>query len=201
MPEKEDKRVKIKVEEESASSEALSEEKPEEAPKEEKVENKSSSFFVLFISFLLGLVFGAGLIGGIFYYKTKVEKPNNQAVSQPTPGGEQTTEMTPEASPSASPSDHSLSTYKVQILNGSGKAGEAAKAEKLLKTAGLTNTKTANALSYDYKETEISLKSNVPDAVYETVVKSLSSYQTKKAGTLDDSSLYDIIITIGQEIK
>jgi len=219
MPDKEEKRVKIKVEEKpeeevqpvttpqediskeaEVKTEAVETQKPEtiDQPKKEKA---GVSFFVLFILFLLGLILGAGLIGGVFYYKTKVEKTGVSPT--PTPASSPTDVMMDESSPSPSPEEASLklSEYKVQILNGSGTKGAAGKIEALVNDAGLTDTTTGNASSYDYQETEIALKSSVPSSVYDTLVDSLTDYKTTKGGTLSDSSSYDIVITVGQATK
>src|SRR4030065_6477 len=92
----------------------------------------------------------------------------------------------------------SLKKYSVQILNGSGIAGEAGRVEKLLNTAGFTNTKTGNAQSYDFQETEVAVKKGDPDILFNNVEKALSSYKITKIDPLNESSSFDIIITVGK---
>lgn len=228
--EKKDKRVKIKVEEEGAPTEVLPDEKPveeakaaeetkdagkEEAPKEEKTEEKvvkpvpenkeKTSFFILFISFLIGLLLGAGLIGGFFYYKQRVENVATSEASltpAPTYSPETTVESSPEASASASSKPSSdLSKYSIQILNGSGISGEAGKVETLLKAAGLTKTTTGNAKAYDYEETEVAMKESVPSTVFDGISSALAKYSLKETDTLPSSSSYDVVITVGSTKK
>jgi len=227
--EKKDKRVKIKVEEESAPTEVLPDEKPaeevktteestetvkEEAPKEEKTEEKvekpapenkeKTSFFILFISFLIGLLLGAGLIGGFFYYRQKVENVATSETSLtpiPTYSAE-TVEGSPEASASASSKPSAdFSKYSVQILNGSGIAGEAGKVETLLNDAGFSKTTTGNAKAYDYEETEVAMKESVSSSIFDEISSALSKYSLKEADTLPSSSSYDVVITVGSTKK
>src|SRR4030043_599655 len=151
-------------------------------------------FWILFFSFLIGLVLGAGLIGGIFYYRSKVGKlAINVTTETPSP------QVTTESSPTPQSEENiDLSKYSVQILNGSGIAGEAGRVEKLLNTAGFTNTKTGNAKAYDFQESEIAIKKGIPDILFSEVEKALSSYKLTKIDPLDESSSFDILITVGK---
>jgi hypothetical protein len=160
-------------------------------------------FWVMFLAFLIGLSLGAGLIGGIFYYKSHVDNVNlSLSKSNPTavPTTAPTTGDQPSASSSASPkSKQDLAKISVQVLNGSGISGEASKVETLLKSTGFTNIKTGNATKYDYQETEISLKKGVDVTLLDTVTESLSTYSTKESAT--PSATYDIQIIVGAKKK
>jgi len=151
-------------------------------------------FWILFFAFIIGLVLGAGLIGGIFYYRSKVGKlAINVTTATPTP------QSTTESSPTPQSEENlDLSKYSVQILNGSGIAGEAGRVEKLLNTSGFTNTKTGNAQSYDFQETEVAIKKGDPDILFNNVEKALASYKITKIDALNESSSYDIVITVGK---
>lgn len=223
-----EKRVKISVVEEPASDGASSpsvemgskdiekkeEQNAQEVSKkdEKKTPDQSKStgegidrdkmpFWVMFLAFLVGLSLGAGLIGGIFYFKSHVDKLNSLSG---TPSPKPVLSLAPAplesntASSSASPvSKPDLSQYTVQVLNGSGIKGEAAKVEALLKEAGFTNIKTGNASRYDYEETEVSLKKGVETALMETITKALEGYSIKELTT--SSPIYDILITVGSK--
>jgi len=227
MPEEEiEKRVKIKVEEsETAPEESSANIKSEEqssldinvsdvAPVENNDVSKDTTAstanmpkekiptWVLVFAFLGGLAIGAGLIGGIFYYKQKMEPVLTEPTQTPlptfSPETETSTEETPEASSSASPKAKAdFSKYSLSILNGSGIIGEAGKVEKLVKEAGFSKTKTGNAQSYDFESTEIAVKTTVPDSVYKSLTESLSDYKIKKVEDLTSTSTYDIVITVG----
>ncbi|MFC1710365.1 LytR C-terminal domain-containing protein [Patescibacteria group bacterium] len=224
--EEDKKRVKVEVVEESTDEKEKptdetkeeklevdsKETKEEETPKEDKEvsednkENKEKEehkgpesdklpFWILFFAFLIGLTLGAGLIGGIFYYKSKVENNIFEKVkpeSTVTPTIEEKEDVEATAEPEAD-----LSVYKLQILNGSGIKGEASKVDALVKSAGFGSTSTGNADSYNYETTEISYKEKVTEDAIKTLKESLSDYETKAVGDLDEDSDYDIVIIVG----
>ena len=151
-------------------------------------------FWILFFAFLIGLTLGAGLIGGVFYYRSKVGKLAINVTKE---------KSSPQATVESSPTPQSeekldLSKYSIQILNGSGIAGEAGRVEKLLNTVGFTNTKTGNAKTYDFEESEIAIKKSDPEILFSEVEKALSSYKLTKIDPLDESSSFDIVITVGK---
>ena len=238
MPEEtKDKRVKIKVEEDSESTTSEIEQKPEiksekpaepdrpeetipEKTQEDKKEEQTKPIessgdkpesdkipaWVIILAFFGGLALGAGLIGGIFYYQASVNKslpettPTPAELSIPTEIPENT--ASPSASTKASPdAKNNFSKYSVQILNGSGISGEASKVDSLLEKAGFTKTTTGNAKSYDYEETEVSIKSSLPDTVYEAISSALSTYELKKVDPPTSGSSHDVVITVGKSKK
>lgn len=215
MAEDDEKRVKISVVEDSPEDKKeedknrdveKEEAKPEDhstPEKDEKVEVKEEKqkkekvpFWIIFIAFLLGLSLGAGIIGGIFYYKVRVENmlpkesPTPEAMSTPTPQQETAT-----PTPVSKEDKESL---KIQVLNGSGIAGEASKVEGSLNDAGFTTITTGNAKSYDYTDTELSVKSSVSNELKSEIKDALSGYTLKDSDELPDSSTYDVVITVGK---
>lgn len=147
---------------------------------------------VLFILALF-LVIGA-VIGGIFYYKSKVSKVETQE-------GDEEAEVTLTPTPTSLPtgSELDLSKYSVNVLNGSGVVGEAGKAAENLDSLGFKEIKTGNAESYDFTTTSVRLKAEVADGVYEKISEALSgTYNVEKGKTsLDKDSSYDVEITVG----
>src|SRR3989344_7394913 len=83
-----------------------------------------------------------------------------------------TQSVTSEASSSA---NLKLSSYKLAVLNGSGISGKAASVKNKLVLLGFSDVKTGNADNSGYTDTEISLKKNIPDTVYDVINKSLST--------------------------
>lgn len=162
----------------------------------EKTYQQKTPFWILFLTFLLGLTLGAGLIGGVFYYKLRVEKVQVATVS-PTP---EVLVNKEEVKETPKPEEIKISDLKVLILNGSGIKGEAGKVEALLKEAGFEKTETGNADSYDYKDTTIFVKPTISDSIYEKISNSLAGYSLKKA-ELEPSSGYDIKIIVGKNKK
>lgn len=188
--------VKKEETETSDTKENEKETSPKSSPKRDKI-----PFWILFFAFLVGLSLGAGLVGGIFYYKTNVE----EALSEVEPTNAPSSEIPEDEATTNSEKDKTeeldLSEYSISILNGSGIAGEAGKVENLLSTAGFTKTTAGNAKSYDYKATEVSLGEKVPDEVYDEIIDSLSVYEVEKSGPLESTNKYDVVITVGSTKK
>lgn len=151
-------------------------------------ERRGTSFLTLTLAFIGGFLIGALLVGGIFYFKAAV------LPSQPTPAPSQEPLPIPEAT--ASP-EADLTKYKVQALNGSGTAGAALKVKDLLESAGFKDIKTGNAKTYDFTDTEVAMKKDVPDSVFSAIQKALSGYKVTKADNLTDTATYDVVITVG----
>jgi len=178
----EDKSIKDK---DDNSQESIEKPKPERLP-----------FWVLFIAFVIGLSIGAGLIGGIFYYRSKVSKTNKTVTIKPTSTPLSTPKITVEENIPEKKID--LSKYKIQVLNGSGIKGIASKTSDLLEEAGFKDIDTENADSYSYTKTEVSLKSSVKPDVFKSIEETLTNYTVEKSDDLKDTSDYDIVITVGQ---
>lgn len=173
----------------------LSEVKPEIT--EEKTSKKGFSFIKFFFILLivLGLISLVG--GGVYYYNNKLHgSPVNNNPSNNEP------QITATATPTVvEDTVIDYSTLKVNILNGSGIAGEAGRAKDLLSNLEFSSVETGNASSYDFTDTIISLKENVDSRVYEELEKAFSdNYSvTKNETPVDENSDFDIIITVGSD--
>lgn len=171
----------------------LSEVKPEIT----KETNKKSFSFLKFI-FILLLVLGfISLVGGgIYYYQKNVMAPTDFDSDQKT---SDESSPTPTSTPKVEEIDYS--TLKVNILNGSGIAGEAGKAKALLDEFEFSSVETGNASSYNFTDTIISLKEEVNSQIYENISEALSENYSvaKNDKSLDTNSDYDIVITVGSK--
>lgn len=160
-------------------------------------EHGGSGLRILLI-FITALLVGGAAVGGFFYYsqiKTK-EPPKN--VKSETPVQAPTAAPTePVASESAQKTD--AATLSVQILNGSGTAGEAARVRDELQKAGFEKFSLGNADSYDYTDTEVQVKEGLPGTVFESIQKSLSAYTVVEESALPTSSSYDVVINVGKK--
>lgn len=198
------KAEKVEIENETAPSK-----EPEEVEKEviepEPTENTDKlPFWVLFLSFLIGVSLGAGLIGGIFYYQSSVDNLSiiSEETTQPSASpkvSDSKSTPSPSTDEDAVEADVNLSVYKVQVLNGSGIGGEAAKAETLVVNAGFTNTTTGNAKSYSHTTTEIQYKDSVDKRAFSPLEKALEVYVVERTDVLPESNAYDIVIIVGQD--
>jgi Tfp pilus assembly protein PilP len=167
----------------------LKEVRPDTSKEVEK-KSKISGKLIIFVLLTLALV---GVVGGGFYYfNSRVTKEESEVVvEEPSP--------TSTPTPTEAPEEVDLSEYNLNVLNGSGVAGEAGAVDTLLQGADFTEAETGNADSYDYTTTVISMKKNVPSSVYTTIKEALEDdYIVEKDDEyLDDSSDYDIVVTVG----
>ena len=198
-PEEPDKKTD---EEETGNSGEIKQ--PEELPvyerKPEPVNDEPKSDIKLFVFVaVITAVVVAALAGGIYVYMTGTNNLENSPA--PTPESTVAPEGSPVSSPESSPSaELELSEFKVQILNGSGKIGEAGKAKTLLEKAGFKVGNTGNAAAFDFTDSVIQIKNSVSEDVLDKVKSSLSSvYSVKIGDILDSDSDYDIVITVGSE--
>ncbi|MEK7497457.1 MAG: LytR C-terminal domain-containing protein [Patescibacteria group bacterium] len=168
-----------------------------EAPPINLEESKSDIKLFIFVAIITALVVAA-LAGGIYVYLNGINNLNNPAPSPTaTPIVEETSVPSPTASSAA---EVKLSTYKVQILNGSGKIGEANKAKALLEKAGFEIKSTANAATFDFTDTIIESKSTVSETAVAAAKEALSkTYSVEIGDALPASSAYDIVITVGSK--
>ncbi|OGM30796.1 hypothetical protein A2630_00380 [Candidatus Woesebacteria bacterium RIFCSPHIGHO2_01_FULL_44_10] len=168
----------------------------EEQLKPEEVEPKASgNFKVVFITALITAIIVASLAGGIYVYLSGVGKLPE--VSGETPKPVPTVTPTPTATPEP---ELDLSVYKVQVLNGSGTAGAAGAAEELLVNTGFVVEDTRNAKTFDFTDTVIQAKENVPEAVVDEAQTALEDDYTIEIGDeLPETSDYDLVITVGSK--
>lgn len=148
--------------------------------------------FVIIIPgfFLLG-----ALLGGIFFYQKSFS-----GKAQPTPTPSSYDNMI-SSSPLAAPTPQAnldLSKYPINVMNGSGIAGQANAVKSILTSAGFTVSATGNASSYDFTKTVIKAKSDVPAAFITQLTAALSkSYVLDTNQSLATSSADEVEVIIG----
>lgn len=155
------------------------------------VDKKKFIFIGLIIFVVLGVI-----AGGIFVYKRAMGKKETAPVV-PKVSPSPTSVETPEASPAPEIKREDL---KLQVLNGSGVAGAAGEAKELLEGLGYQNIETGNADSYDYEETEISIKEDKEDYL-EMLRDDLADKYTlsTESATLEEESEFDAVVIIGSK--
>src|SRR3989344_5330647 len=141
--------------------------KKEEIREAEKEQGKN--VLKLFTIAFLSMIFVAIVTGGVYTYLSGVSLSKNEI------------KITPELTP-----------YKVNVLNGSGKIGVASQIKTDLATGGFKKITTNNANSFDYQETLVSAKENVPETVTNLIKEILSKKYTVADGeSLKESSSFD----------
>ena len=167
----------------------------------EDSDDKGINFKLIALIFMiLGLI--GIVVGGIFYYKSRVSKPK-EGEGLPTPTAQPVT-IIPTETPKEEKKEETrldLSKYSLRILNGSGMPGEAGKVADMLDDLDFNQIKTANADSYDYEKTEVSLKKDTPKAVYDEIKKKIEEvYDVELTeSTLAASTSFDAEITVGKK--
>ncbi|OGM10705.1 hypothetical protein A2Z22_05360 [Candidatus Woesebacteria bacterium RBG_16_34_12] len=156
---------------------------------------KKKMFFILFI-----LIIVAGVIsGGIWYFNNNFKKEDSDTNVD---NGSQVVTPSPEVSATPTQAQEvDTSEYSINILNGSGIAGEAGRVENLLSDIDFKVIDTANADSYDYVETEVQIKENLPDTLYNLIKESLENNYivTRLDENLTEDSEYDVVIIVGSQ--
>lgn len=92
-------------------------------------------------------------------------------------------------------------SYRVQVLNGSGIAGEAVKVADLLIPDGFSKPTTGNADAYTYTDTAVRLKGAVPSVVYDRIESALSAYSVTRSAELASDAAFDISVIVGSKKK
>ncbi len=145
----------------------------------------------VFFLFILGLIAG----GIIYYTKSMGVKQTESIVSK-----ENIETISPTLQPTEKPRKLDLKVFKVNILNGSGIKGEAAKVKNILVENGFSdeNLTTGNADSYNYKQTIVKLKQNIEEEVFESIKNYLKNYEViMSEEKLPENFSFDVVITIG----
>lgn len=192
---------KIAEQPEVASSETqASAEEAKEWIKKDKdtvtpVEAKGGGSKKALIGGLITFVVVGILAGGIFYFNSKVS--NQTPVQSETSADLSTPLPTTQATTSPEP-QVDLTTLSINILNGSGTAGQAGVVQELLEEAGFETIETGNAGSFDFKATQVSLKPGVSETVFDTIKSALEGkYVVEQGDALEEDSDYDVVITVG----
>lgn len=141
------------------------------------------TFSILIVSFLI--------IGKYFLSKQQETNQLNPISS-----------ITPTSIPTSAPTIN-FDSLKIQVLNGSGVAGEAVKVTDLLSQNKFKVTKTGNASNFNFLETQIETTKSISPQIVDLLIKSLEKeyISTVSATKLNDLNEYDIVITTGKSIN
>ena len=166
----------------------------------DKTQSKSSISNKKLLTIIIAIfIISSLIIGGIL----RSRKSKQEEVSSPSPPAVITPSPEASSEPSPSPATLDLSSYSIQVLNGSGVAGEAGSVKDALETGGFEEINTSNADNYDHTDTEVSLKDNISESVFNEIENILSSSYTVvlDSDSLTSRSDYDVVIIIGEKDK
>ncbi|MEK9178618.1 MAG: LytR C-terminal domain-containing protein [Patescibacteria group bacterium] len=159
------------------------------------VSEKKSYGWLLIVGAILAVII---LLGGLLFYYKGIQNSTSNATPSPTPSPTPTAseEPTPTATAEAK---LDREKYGIEVLNGSGKSGQAASMQKILEDAGFKVDSIGNADDSSYSDSEISAKEKIEKEFLDELIKELSkTYEvSKKIGKLEDSEDSDIVIIVG----
>ena len=144
----------------------------------------------LFWKILPALLIILSLLVGAFLYLQKTGLQVKQTAISVSP--------TPKPSPINQPVKLDLTKYKVEILNGSGIQGDAAKTKTILEKEGFTTVNTGNALQLE-ADTIVTYSNAMPKNEVGSLTDLLKgNFPSATFQQATPSAAYDIIITIGK---
>lgn len=160
-------------------------------------DEKNSRMFLLgLVGFvILGIVIGLFLFGALKYPFAQTNKAELTKTESITP----TSSPTPTVVAEITPSEELAKSATVQVLNGTGIAGQAAKASNIIKEIGFEDVKTGNADTQDAKNTTVVFSSKIPKGVQKKIITELEKTFSKVVSkTSSGSADFDIVITTGK---
>ncbi len=149
------------------------------------------------IGLVIGLAIGLVVGGGVWLISggstnLGLSKPKPTATPTETP-----TTPTPEASPTPQLERSDLS---LEVLNGSGEPGAAGDAQAVLEDLGYENIEAGNADSYDYDQTEVSIKEGKKEYLQLLLNDLKEEYSiSSESAYLEEDYDYDAQIIVGAE--
>lgn len=174
------------------TEEAIEPEKIEDSKDNEGSGTSKKRFWINLVIIFVGTVIIVTFF--LFLRQQKIDEMNKQEQAN-TPKPTKAVKATP------TPEEVDLAAYSIDVQNGSGIAGAAAKAKTLLVGKDFNVASTGNADSSDYAKTIIKAKDAVPSAYIDALKETLSSsYDLDTVETLDDTETADVVIIIGSQI-
>lgn len=157
---------------------------------------KSRSFLLGFVGFIaLGIVIGLFLLGVLQF---PFGNGGKEQLSK-TPTISPTSIPTPTVVVEITPSQELATSAAIQILNGTGITGQAAKASGIIKDLGFENIEVDNADTEDASDTIVVFSSQIPEGVQKKIITELEKTFLKVTSSISsDSADFDIVITTGK---
>lgn len=166
-----------------------------ESEDNKSIKNKLLTGNKRFIFILIIIVVGTACVFGYFLFlrQSKIDEMKKQQSITPT--------TAPSETPSPTKAGVDVSKYTIQVLNGSGIAGEAGKVKGLLTEKEFKVEDIGNAEDASYTKTIIKAKKAVPSEFIDALTKVLQkTYAIDSSNvTLKDSSTTDMVVIVGRQ--
>ena len=145
-------------------------------------------------SAVFGIFIALAIVSGLLIYIEGASKSNQQGII-PTP----TPIIAQQQSPTSTP-EIDVSKYKIEVLNGSGISGEAARAKQLLEEEKFIVSSIGNADTLNYQKTIIQAKKTVSKEFLDKLKSFLEKlYVLDDVKELDESEKSHVVIIVGSE--
>ena len=180
---------------ENASNFLLSQQDTDSQTDQGESESLKKSHKYIFFILLVVLIIIAGLSFVFIRQKKSKDSPKEEtAIAQtspkPTPSEESTA--------AAEIEEISKDTLEIQILNGTGIAGQAQNLADLLTSDGFSNIALGNSVTTDNTQATAAFKESIPQTVKDNLVQKLEEiFETVQVETLQESD-FDIEIVTGK---
>ena len=154
---------------------------------DEKGKKKKGVIIVLAI---IGII----LVVGGFIYFLGVRDSGEDADASPTPT---VNENTSNPTPTSSPESVSKEDVGIQILNGTGTAGDASLLESELQGLGYTNIELGNASDQDQETTTATFSSSLPEEIVKEITDVLEDTYEEVDAKTGSTGEFDVKIVTG----
>lgn len=159
----------------------------------QKESGKNWKWLIVLVLFLV-------VIGGVTFFVFKSSRTASTLEESPTPDTSNLTNLAtpqPTSTPSSSPSTIDKSQIKIQVLNGTGIAGEAGFLSDKLKALGFTNITTGNAPTQGGSDTQVTFSKTTDSDIVTQITSKLNEIYTNVTTNNSALSGYDIQIVVG----
>ena len=158
--------------------------------KDEKEKKKKKIIIALAVA-------GVVLIVGGFIYFLGVGGSEGDAEASPTPANGAVTERTSSPTPTDSSESVNREDVSIQILNGTGLAGEAGLVRDKLQALGYEKNEVGNASDQDQETTTVTFSSKLPEEIVKEITEELEdTYEDVNAKT-GSTGEFDVKIVTG----
>jgi hypothetical protein len=132
--------------------------------------------------------------GGIFLFTRGSKEKSQETTPTPTVEG---TETFPTEEPTTTPTSIDKSDIKIEVLNGTGIAGEAAYLQGVLKNLGYSDISAGNADSQDETVTTVTFARSLSSSIVDEITKKLEAIYEDVESKTSSTQKSDVVIVTG----
>lgn len=176
--------------------------KPEEKKQNTKDDQNKSKKSPILIGGIAIISIGLGILAYLLLKPQEINPNTIEQQSQPaivteeSQGRQDETESTTSSQTQEIPKDQ----IKIQILNGTGVAGQASQVQNLLQDINYTQIEIGNAQNQDFEKTVVRVSSSISNNQKEEIKTELEKlFESVEFETNVEGESFDIIITTGQQ--